>query len=113
MLESWKDDPGLRGRDNRETLCFYQYLLYLVQKREEQRTSLLERVRQCLEEQPDHAELYLLRLRLESEEGAGPAACLGGNADDVPAWLSQSFPLCREFSDLPGQSGSSWKNGRI
>lgn len=111
MLESWKDDPGLRGRDNRETLCFYQYLLYLVQKREEQRTSLLERVRQCLEEQPDHAELYLLRLRLESEEGAGPAACLEEmrtmfqHGCHSPFLYAESFRIYRDNPVLLGRMG--------
>ena len=111
MLESWRDDPGLRGRDNREILCFYQYLLYLIQKREEMRTALLERVRQCLEERPDHAELYLLRLRLEKEEGAGPAKCLEEmrtmfrHGCHSPFLYAESFRIYRENPVLLGRMG--------
>ena len=89
----------------------YQYLLYLIQKREEMRTALLERVRQCLEERPDHAELYLLRLRLEKEEGAGPAKCLEEmrtmfrHGCHSPFLYAESFRIYRENPVLLGRMG--------
>lgn len=115
MLESVKDSSDLRGRDNRETSCFYQYLLYQLQKdealKEAQRESLLTRVRTYLEEMPDHPGLYFLRMKLEEETGFAPGERLEEmrlmfrHGCHSPFLYLYSFQLYEENPRLLGRMG--------
>lgn len=47
--------------------CYYQYLVYQVQQKDEQRDSLIRLIRKYLMEEKGHAYLFLLWLKLEPE----------------------------------------------
>lgn len=65
ILETCKTEAMEQRQDRKDLYCFYQYLQYLLQKKEGQRDALIRLIKKFLSEEKGHYYLFFIWMKLE------------------------------------------------
>lgn len=97
ILEGCRGEIMDQRRDSMDLYCFYQYLLFLIQKKDGQRDTLIRLIKKDLEEN-GHYYLFFLWLKLEPSLGDNPAELLARMKELFQDGCHSPFLYARAFA---------------